>query len=51
MGDLVLTDPDWESRDFCKLSKALRQWVKRNPAGTNDKERDDNFFFSGFMNY
>ena len=29
------------SWDFCKLSEALCQWVKRNPAGSNDKERED----------
>ena len=40
-GDLVRTDPEWESWDFCKLTEALRQWVKRNPVGSNDKERDD----------
>ena len=40
-GDLVRTDPDWESWDFAKLSEALRQWVKRNPAVSNEKERDE----------
>jgi hypothetical protein len=40
-GDLVLTDPDWEFWDFTKLSEAVRQWVKRNPAVSNEKERDE----------
>ena len=40
-GDLVRTDPDWESWDFAKLSEAVRQWVKRNPAVSNEKERDE----------
>ena len=41
-GDLVRTDPDWESSDFVKLVESLRQWVKRNPAVSNDKERKEN---------
>jgi hypothetical protein len=40
-GDLVRTDPDWESWDFAKLSEAVRQWVKRNPATSNEKDRDE----------
>ena len=40
-GDLVRSDPDWESWDFAKLSEAVRQWVKRNRAGSNEKERDE----------
>ena len=40
-GDLVRTDPDWESWDFAKLSEAVPQWVKRNPAVSNEKERDE----------
>ena len=38
---MVRTDPDWESWDFAKLSEAVRQWVKRNPAVSNEKERDE----------
>ena len=30
-GDLVRTDPHWESWDFVKLSEAIRLWVRRNP--------------------
>jgi hypothetical protein len=30
-GDLVRTDPDWESWDFAKLSEAVRLWTRRNP--------------------
>ena len=41
-GDLVRTDPEWASWDFVKLTEALRQWVKRNPAVSNDRERDEN---------
>ena len=39
--DLVRTDPDWESWDFAKLSEAVRHWVKRNPAVSNEKEHDE----------
>ncbi len=41
-GDLVRTDPEWESWDFVQLVQALRQWVKRNPVVPNDKEREEN---------
>ena len=35
-GDLVRTDPEWETWDFEKLAEALRQWVKRNPVIDSD---------------
>ena len=38
-GDLVRTDPTWESWDFAQLTEALRQWTRRNPANTSP-ERD-----------
>jgi hypothetical protein len=42
-GDLVRTDPDWESWDFVKLTDALRQWVRRNPVDKNaEREREEN---------
>ena len=41
-GDLVRTDPDWESWDYVKLVEAIKQWVRRNPATSVDKEREDN---------
>lgn len=42
-GDLVRTDPEWESWNFIKLAEALSQWVKRNPVTTgNDTRREDN---------
>ena len=42
-GDLVRTDPEWESWDFVKLVQALRQWVKRNPVNSSDnREREEN---------
>ena len=42
-GDLVRTDPEWESWDFFKLVYALRQWVKRNPVVSNDNsDREEN---------
>ena len=28
-GDLVWTDPDWESWDFAKLSEAVRLWTRK----------------------
>ena len=37
-GDLVRTDPEWESWDFGKLTNALKQWVKRNPILSNDRD-------------
>ena len=39
-GDLVRTDPDWESWDFAKLSEAVRLWSKRNSVDTNQRERE-----------
>ena len=41
-GDLVQTDPDWEKWDFAKLSKAIRLWLRRNPADIKSSERDFN---------
>ena len=41
-GDLVRTDPDWESWSFGQLSEALRQWVKRNPVVNNDSRYEGN---------
>ena len=40
-GDLVRTDPEWESWDFSKLAEALRQWVKRNPVTTGADSRHE----------
>ena len=44
-GDLVRTDPDWESWDFSKLTEALRQWTRRNPVDTKlvDREQETPF--------
>ena len=39
-GDLVRTDPDWETWDFLKLTEALRQWVRRNPADKNAESNE-----------
>ena len=39
-GDLVRTDPDWESWSFAKLSEAVRLWTRRNPVDTNQRERE-----------
>ena len=39
-GDLVRTDPDWESWDFAKLSEAVRLWTRRNPMDINQRERE-----------
>ena len=41
-GDLVRTDPGWESWDYVKLVEALNQWVRRNPVTSVDKEREEN---------
>jgi hypothetical protein len=39
-GDLVCTDPEWESWNFVNLTDALGQWVKRNPVDKNaERER------------
>ena len=40
-GDLVRTDPEWESWDFGKLVEAIKQWVKRNPVASVDREREE----------
>ncbi|XP_028413930.1 uncharacterized protein LOC114536783 [Dendronephthya gigantea] len=42
-GDLVRTDPEWETWDFEKLAEALRQWVKRNPVNESDPPRKDDY--------
>ena len=42
-GDLVRTNPYWESWDFVKLSEAIRLWVRRNPADIaprNEREQE-----------
>lgn len=39
-GDLIWTDPDWESWSFVKLSEAVRLWTRRNPMDTNQCERE-----------
>jgi len=39
-GDLVRIDPDRKKWDFVKLSKAIRLWLRRNPADTKSTERD-----------
>ena len=39
-GDLVRTDPDWESWDFAKLSEAVRLWTRRNPMDINQREHE-----------
>ena len=42
-GDLVRTDPDWETWDFLKLTEAQHEWVRRNPVDKNaERERDEN---------
>ena len=39
-GDLVRTDPGWESCDFSKLSEAIRLWTRRNPVDTTRSEQE-----------
>lgn len=39
-GDLVRTDPGWESWDFSKLSEAIRLWTRRNPVDTTRSEQE-----------
>ena len=41
-GDLVRTDPDWESWDFVRLVESLRQWLRRNPPTPHDETYRDN---------
>lgn len=38
-GDLLCTDPTWESWDFAQLTDALRQGTRRNPVNATT-ERD-----------
>ena len=40
-GDLVRNDPEWETWDFVKLVEALNQWIRRNPAMSAQRERED----------
>ena len=39
-GDLVRSDPDWESWDFVKLSEVIRLWVRSlvDTAARNERE-------------
>ena len=42
-GDLVRSDPYWESWDLVKHSEAIRLWVRRNPVDTaarNEREQE-----------
>ncbi|XP_044167470.1 uncharacterized protein LOC122951528 [Acropora millepora] len=39
-GDLVRTDPGWESWDFSKLSEEIRLWTRRNPVDTTRSEQE-----------
>ncbi len=41
-GDLARTDPHWGKWTFSQLSKAVRQWTKRNPVDQSrpDKEKE-----------
>ncbi len=40
-GDLVRGDPDWETWDFVKLTEAVNQWVRRNPATDFPGDREE----------
>ncbi len=40
-GDLVRGDPDWETCDFVKLTEAVKQWVRRNPATDFPGDREE----------
>ena len=47
-GDLVRTDPTWESWNFEKLTEALRLWTRRNPiqnqsAEKSTRQQDDSY--------
>ena len=39
-GDLVRSDPGWESWDFLKLAEAIRLWTRRNPVDTTRSEQE-----------
>ena len=48
-GDLVRTDPTWESWNFEKLTEALRLWTRRNPiknpsAEKTTHQQDDSYW-------
>ena len=38
-GDLVRTDPEWQSWTFVKLADALKMWTKRNPADEETRDK------------
>ena len=40
-GDLVRSDPEWETRDFVQLTEALNQWVRRNPVIHSPRYREE----------
>ena len=41
-GDIVRTDPDWESWNFAQLSEAIRLWTRRNPVENKAKHDQEN---------
>ena len=42
-GDLVRSDPDWETWNFVKFTEALRQWTHRNPIDNFKLEDSQSF--------
>ena len=41
--DFVRNDPEWETWDFVKFTKALRQWTRRNPTDNFKLEDSQSF--------
>ena len=40
-GDLVRSDPEWETWDFVQFTEALNQWVRRNPVTHSPRNREE----------
>lgn len=38
-GDLVRTDPEWQSWTFVQLADALKMWTKRNPVDEETRDK------------
>lgn len=40
-GDLVRSDNQWESWDFCQLAEALRLWLRRHPVDSQQEHENE----------
>ena len=40
-GDLVCSDPEWQTWDCVQLTEALNQWVRRNPVTNSPRNWEE----------